>query len=143
MSPIYMTDTGAKLVITSVNRYWPSPKYSFSLSGLRFATGSAVARQDPALEGRTSSFAFRDTFKGVRQIGARLGVSSLLEGSVQRSGGRVRVSAQLVDAGNGFAPHETVAPSDVSCFSSVTACFRSHRLVCVETAWRAGCWCSR
>lgn len=51
---------------------------------------------------RTSSFAFRDTFQDVREIGARLGVSALLEGSVQRSGGRVRVSAQLVDAGTGF-----------------------------------------
>ena len=51
---------------------------------------------------RTSSFAFRDTFLDVRQIGARLGVSSLLEGSVQRSGGRLRVSAQLVDTANGF-----------------------------------------
>ncbi len=51
---------------------------------------------------RTSSFAFRDKFEDVREIGARLGVSALLEGSVQRSGGRVRVSAQLVDARNGF-----------------------------------------
>jgi tetratricopeptide (TPR) repeat protein len=51
---------------------------------------------------RTSSFAFRDTFQDVREIGARLGVNALLEGSVQRSGGRVRVSAQLVDASNGF-----------------------------------------
>jgi TolB-like protein/Flp pilus assembly protein TadD len=51
---------------------------------------------------RTSSFALRDKFQDVREIGARLGVSALLEGSVQRSGGRVRVSAQLVDARNGF-----------------------------------------
>jgi len=51
---------------------------------------------------RTSSFAFRDKFRDVREIGARLGVSALLEGSVQRSGGRVRVSAQLVEARNGF-----------------------------------------
>jgi serine/threonine-protein kinase len=51
---------------------------------------------------RTSSFAFRGKFEDVREIGARLGVNALLEGSVQRSSGRVRVSAQLVDATNGF-----------------------------------------
>jgi serine/threonine-protein kinase len=51
---------------------------------------------------RTSSFAFRGTFRDVREIGRQLGVSSILEGSVQRSAGRCRVSAQLVDARNGF-----------------------------------------
>ena len=51
---------------------------------------------------RTSSFAFRGRYQDVREIGARLGVSALLEGSVQRSGGRVRVSAQLVETRNGF-----------------------------------------
>lgn len=51
---------------------------------------------------RTSSFAFRGREEDVRKIGAALGASTVLEGSVQRSGGRVRVSAQLVDATNGF-----------------------------------------
>jgi TolB-like protein/Tfp pilus assembly protein PilF len=51
---------------------------------------------------RTSSFAFRDKLQDVREIGARLGVNALLEGSVQRIGERVRVSAQLVGARDGF-----------------------------------------
>jgi TolB-like protein len=51
---------------------------------------------------RTSSFAFRETFRDVREIGSQLGVGAILEGSVQRSAGRCRVSAQLVDAKNGF-----------------------------------------
>lgn len=51
---------------------------------------------------RTSSFAFRGRQDDVREIGARLGVRTLLEGSVQRSQGRVRVSAQLVDVRDGF-----------------------------------------
>ena len=51
---------------------------------------------------RTSSFAFRGKEQDVREIGMALGVSTLLEGSVQRSGGRVRVSAQLVDTAEGF-----------------------------------------
>ncbi len=51
---------------------------------------------------RTSSFAFRDAREDVRAIGAKLAVSTVLEGSVQRFGGRVRVSAQLVSTETGF-----------------------------------------
>ena len=52
---------------------------------------------------RTSAFAFRDVEMDVRDIGERLGVLSLLEGSVQREGGEVRITAQLVDARTGFS----------------------------------------
>ena len=51
---------------------------------------------------RTSSFAFRGKEQDVRRIGAALGVGMLLEGSIQRCGTRIRMSAQLVDATNGF-----------------------------------------
>ncbi len=50
---------------------------------------------------RTSSFAFRGREQDVREIGARLGVEALLEGSVQRVSGRIRVSAQLVSCSDG------------------------------------------
>lgn len=51
---------------------------------------------------RTSSFAFRGRQQDVRRIGVSLGVSTVLEGSVQRSGRRVRVSAQLIETASGF-----------------------------------------
>jgi serine/threonine-protein kinase len=50
---------------------------------------------------RTSSFAFRDN-DDIREIGARLGVSTILEGSVRRSERNVRITAQLIDVSNGF-----------------------------------------
>lgn len=50
---------------------------------------------------RTSSFAFNAS-ADVRQIGAALGVGSVVEGSVRRAGDRLRVVAQLIDAGSGF-----------------------------------------
>ena len=49
---------------------------------------------------RTSSFVFRDRRAGVREIGAQLGVASLVEGSVRRQGEDVRISVQLIDAAN-------------------------------------------
>ena len=51
---------------------------------------------------RTSSFAFKGTDKTIAQIAKILGVQAVLEGSVRRSGERVRVTAQLVDAETGY-----------------------------------------
>jgi TolB-like protein len=51
---------------------------------------------------RTSSFAFKDTDMTIAEIADILGVQAVLEGSVRRSGDRVRISAQLVDASNGY-----------------------------------------
>jgi len=51
---------------------------------------------------RTSSFAFKDTDKTIAEIADILGVQAVLEGSVRRFGDRVRVTAQLVDAGSGY-----------------------------------------
>jgi TolB-like protein/Tfp pilus assembly protein PilF len=52
--------------------------------------------------GRSSSFQFRDSKEDSRSIGAKLGVTHLLEGSVRRSGDMVRVSAELINAANGI-----------------------------------------
>jgi serine/threonine protein kinase/Flp pilus assembly protein TadD len=52
--------------------------------------------------GRTSSFAFKGKQEDLRDIGQKLGVSTLLEGSVRKSGSRVRITAQLIKAADGF-----------------------------------------
>lgn len=46
---------------------------------------------------RTSVEKFRDTTDSMQEIGAVLGVRSILEGSVQRAGDRVRINVQLID----------------------------------------------
>jgi serine/threonine-protein kinase len=51
---------------------------------------------------RTSAFSFRGKEADVREIGARLNVGHILEGSVRRAGSRLRVTAQLVKASDGF-----------------------------------------
>jgi adenylate cyclase len=50
---------------------------------------------------RNSSFAFRGKPTSLIEIGRQLGVSYVLEGSVRRSGDRIRITAQLVEAANG------------------------------------------
>ena len=51
---------------------------------------------------RTSSFAYRGASVDAREIGKRLGVETLLEGSIRKSGKRVRIGVQLIDASNGY-----------------------------------------
>ena len=51
---------------------------------------------------RTSAFAFKGRDVDVREIGQRLNVSAVLEGSVRRAGSRLRVTAQLIDAADGY-----------------------------------------
>jgi len=47
---------------------------------------------------RTSVMDYRDTTKRIPEIAAELGVATIVEGAVQRSGSKVRITAQLIDA---------------------------------------------
>ena len=51
---------------------------------------------------RTSCFAFKGKEVDVREIGEKLGVSSVLEGSVRKVGNRVRITAQLINVADGY-----------------------------------------
>ncbi len=50
---------------------------------------------------RNSSFTYKGQGIDVKQVGRELGVRYVLEGSVRKAGGRVRITAQLIDAANG------------------------------------------
>ena len=52
--------------------------------------------------GRTSSFAFKGRNEDLREIGEQLNVTTVLEGSVRRSGNRLRITAQLIKVEDGF-----------------------------------------
>jgi len=51
---------------------------------------------------RNSSFFYKGKSVNVQQIGKELGVRYILEGSVQKAGGRVRITAQLIDSATGY-----------------------------------------
>jgi adenylate cyclase len=51
---------------------------------------------------RTSAFAFKGKNTDIRDIGIQLNVDRILEGSVRRAGNRVRISAQLINAADGY-----------------------------------------
>jgi len=63
---------------------------------------SLVKLKDLKVAGRTSSFAFKGKDTDLRTIGDALGVNHILEGSVRKSGNQVRITAQLIQADDGF-----------------------------------------
>lgn len=50
---------------------------------------------------RNSSFTYKGKAVDIKQVGRELGVRYVLEGSVRKAGGRVRITGQLIDASNG------------------------------------------
>jgi adenylate cyclase len=50
---------------------------------------------------RNSSFTYKDKAVDIKQVGRELGVRYVLEGSVRKAGSRIRITGQLIDAGNG------------------------------------------
>ena len=61
-----------------------------------------VKLKDLKVAGRTSSFSFKGRNEDLREIGRTLGVAHVLEGSVRKHGERVRITAQLIQADDGY-----------------------------------------
>jgi eukaryotic-like serine/threonine-protein kinase len=58
--------------------------------------------KDLRVVARTSAFAFRGEKIDVREIGKRLNVETVLEGSVRKAGDRLRITAQLINVSDGY-----------------------------------------
>jgi TolB-like protein/Tfp pilus assembly protein PilF len=79
------------------------PKNEFFSDGITEEILNALAQiADLKVAARTSAFAFKGKDPDLRKVGEVLGVATVLEGSVQRAGDDVRITAQLIDARNGF-----------------------------------------
>ena len=69
--------------------------------------------------GRKSAFAFKGTNEDARSIGEKLKVDSILEGSVRKSGERIRISARLVRTRDGFSLwSQTSIANSMTCSTS-------------------------
>lgn len=79
----------------------PSQEY-FSDGISEEILNSLVQIKNLKVPGRTSSFKFKSIEADVQDIGARLGVATVLDGSVRRQGNRVRVTAVLINVRDGY-----------------------------------------
>ena len=77
--------------------------YDYLCEGLAEELINALTRiRSVKVVSRGSAFSFRDRNVDVREIGRRLNVDTVLQGSIQWQGARLRVTAQLIDAANGY-----------------------------------------
>jgi len=110
------TETGTRRVSADSHRTVPKaiavlpfanlsadPENEYFADGMTEEIINALAKL-PGMQvaSRTSSFAFKGKEVDVREIGEKLGVSSVLEGSVRKVGNRIRLTAQLINVENGY-----------------------------------------
>ena len=79
------------------------PKQEYFSDGMTEELINALAQVDALkVTARTSSFSFKGKDADIGTIARQLNVAAILEGSVRRSGNKVRITAQLINAVNGF-----------------------------------------
>src|SRR5919106_3171667 len=79
------------------------PANEYFSDGITEEILNAIAHlPDLRVAARTSSFAYKGKSEDIAAIARNLRVNNVLEGSVQRMGDRIRVTAQLIDASNGL-----------------------------------------
>ena len=90
---------GRSLAVLPLANISPDPKDEYFAVGLTEELISVLSQvRDLSVIARTSVAAYKSAPKSVAQIGAELGVDTVLEGSVRKAGNRIRISLQLVDA---------------------------------------------
>ena len=78
------------------------PEQEYFSDGMTEAIITALAKvPDTLVVARNSTFVFKGKAVDVKQVGKELGVKYVLEGSVQKAGNRIRLTAQLIDAISG------------------------------------------
>ena len=97
------TSSEKSIAVLAFDDLSPEGDQAFFVEGLSEEILNVLA-QVPGLKvaGRTSSFAFKGKDADLREIGEALNVAHILEGSVRKAGNRIRVTAQLIQASDGF-----------------------------------------
>lgn len=79
------------------------PENEYFSDGLSEAIINSLTKiKDFKVVARTSAFSFKGKDADVREIGRQLNVNKVLEGSVQKAGDRLRITAQLINVSDGF-----------------------------------------
>lgn len=87
------------IVVLPLENLTGDPGQQYFTDGMTDALITVLAQIRPLrVISRTSAMHYRDSRKSLREIARELGVDAVLEGSVSRAGGRVRINAQLIQA---------------------------------------------
>jgi len=93
----------ASIAVLPFRNMSADPENEYFSDGITEEIINALSRIEALrVASRTSAFAFKGKDQDVRGIGTELGVRTVLEGSVRRSGSRLRVTAELVSVADGY-----------------------------------------
>jgi adenylate cyclase len=95
--------TTASIAVLPFANMSADPENEYFCDGLAEELLNALAKiEELKVVARTSAFSFKGKNANVSQIGNALNVKSILEGSVRKSGNRLRITAQLINAADGY-----------------------------------------
>ena len=99
----YSKKTSAKsIVVLPFENMCPEKDQEYFCDGITEEIINTLAHIDSLkVIARTTSFAFKGKYDDVRNIGKELGVETILEGSLRKSGNRLRITAQLIRVSDG------------------------------------------
>jgi serine/threonine-protein kinase len=93
----------ASIAVLPFSNLSSDPETEYFSDGMTEEIINALSQvRDLRVAARTSSFSFKGKSVDAREIGERLRVRTLLEGSVRKAGDRIRVAAQLINAADGY-----------------------------------------
>src|SRR6266478_4547862 len=97
------TADGASIAVLPFANLSADASNQYFCDGLAEELINALAKLEQIrVVARTSAFSFKGKETDVREIGRKLKVSTVLEGSVRKSGNRLRITVQLINAANGY-----------------------------------------
>src|SRR5262252_5330991 len=98
-SPSTVAITNKSIAVLPFENLSPDPANAYFADGIQDEVLSTVAKvADLKVISRTSTAKYKSRPENLRQVGLELGVATVLEGSLQRAGDRIRVIVQLIDA---------------------------------------------
>jgi len=102
-APVSGVPSIASIVVLPFTDLSPGKDQEFFCDGITEELINTLAKfEGLRVVARTSAFEFKGKGQDIRKIGAQLGVATVLEGSVRKDGGRLRVTVQLNNAADGF-----------------------------------------
>ncbi|MEM6632795.1 MAG: FlgO family outer membrane protein [Bacteroidota bacterium] len=95
--------TSKSIAVLPFKNLSPDPENEYFSDGMTEELINALSQIDELkVTARTSSFVFKNAKQDIREIGNKLGVSLVLEGSIRKSNERLRINAKLIQTEDGF-----------------------------------------
>ena len=102
-APRSVADVRNSIAVLPFTNMSADPENEYFCDGLAEELLNALAKiEELKVAARTSAFSFKGKNANVSDIGNALGVSTVLEGSVRKSGNRLRITVQLISAADGY-----------------------------------------